>query len=314
MTEFAPATIAVPVLGGALTVGIWNDSPDAPAVLAIHGITANHRCWPLLADHLPGVRLIAPDLRGRGRSRDLGGPYGLEQHARDLVAVLDHLGLESVAVVAHSMGAFVAVLLAARFPDRVSSLTLVDGGLPLDPPERAGSGDEAHGAAVPDGTAVLGPAARRLSMTFASVEEYRDFWREHPAFRDRWSRAVEAYVDYDLHGEPPALKPSGDLAAVGADVAELYGGESYRRALESVRQPTTFLRAPRGLLDEPEALYRPERTSERPTITGMRVIEVDDVNHYTIVLAEPGARRVARAVSDALHVPSAAAPAATVHD
>ena len=313
MTEFAPATIAVPVPGGALTVGIWNNSPDAPAVLAIHGITANHRCWPLLADHLPGARLIAPDLRGRGRSRDLGGPYGLEQHARDLVAVLDHLGLESVAVVAHSMGAFVAVLLAARFPDRVSSLTLVDGGLPLDPPEGGRSRDVAVDAPAADGTAVLGPAAKRLSMTFASVEEYRDFWREHPAFRDHWSAAVEAYVDYDLHGDAPQLRPSGDLAAVGADVAELYGGEAYRRALASVRQPTTFLRAPRGLLDEPEALYRPDRASEEPTITGMRVIEVDDVNHYTIVLAEPGAHRVARAVSDALHASTPAAPAAIAH-
>jgi len=311
MIDLAPATIAVPVPGGDLTVGIWNDVRDAPAVLAIHGITANHRCWPLLADQLAGVRVIAPDLRGRGRSRDLGGPYGLEQHARDLVAVLDHLELESVAVVAHSMGAFVAVLLAARYPDRVSSLTLVDGGLPLDPPEIPPPGGD---DSAPDGTAVLGPAARRLSMTFASVEEYRDFWREHPAFRDHWSPAVEAYVDYDLRGEPPVLRPSGDLAAVGADVAELYGGEAYRAALESVRQPTTFLRAPRGLLDEPAALYRPERTREQPTITGMRVIEVDDVNHYTIVLAEPGARRVAREVSDALHVPSTAAPAATIHD
>lgn len=313
MTEFAPATIAVPVPGGALTVGIWNDSPDAPAVLAIHGITANHRCWPLLADALPGVRVIAPDLRGRGRSRELGGPYGLAQHARDLVAVLDHLGLESVAVVAHSMGAFVAVLLAATFPDRVSSLTLVDGGLPLDPPERGEPGEDARDAPAPDGTAVLGPAARRLSMTFASLEEYREFWREHPAFRDHWSTAVEAYVDYDLHGAAPELRPSGDLAAVGADVAELYGGEVYRQALESVRQPTTFLRAPRGLLDEPEALYRPERPVEEPTIAGMRVIEVDDVNHYTIVLAEPGARRVARAVRDSLHAPSPAAPAAIAH-
>ena len=318
MTEFAPATIAVPVPGGALTVGIWNNSPDAPAVLAIHGITANHRCWPLLADQLTGVRLIAPDLRGRGGSRDLGGPYGLEQHARDLVAVLDHLGLESVAVVAHSMGAFVAVMLAARFPDRVSSLTLVDGGLPLDPPAPStpgasgANGDEAEPPA-PAGTAVLGPAARRLSMTFASVEEYRDFWREHPAFRDHWSLAVEAYVDYDLHGQAPELRPSGDLAAVGADVAELYGDESYRQALESVRQPTTFLRAPRGLLDEPQALYRPERPAEAPTIAGMRVIEVDDVNHYTIVLAESGARRVARAVSDALHAPTPAAAAAIAH-
>lgn len=48
--------------------------------------------------------------------------------------------------------------------------------------------------------AVLGPALARLSMTFDSVEAYRDFWRAHPAFAapDAWTDDVLAYFDYDL--------------------------------------------------------------------------------------------------------------------
>ena len=293
MTTLIPPVIAVPVVGGDLAVGVWNGADaSAPTVLAVHGITASHRCWPLVAEELPGVRVIAPDLRGRGLSNTLGAPFGLEQHVADLVAVLDHLGIDRVAVLAHSMGAFVAVTLAATHPDRVSSLTLVDGGLPLDAPAEPAQGQ----------AALLGPAAERLSMTFPDREAYRDFWRRHPAFCSHWSDAVQGYVDYDLQGEPPALRPSGSLEAVSTDVAQLFGGETYTAALGAIAAPTTFLRAPRGLLDEPRALYRAERAREHPTIEGMRVVEVDDVNHYTVILGRAGAQVVAREVRRALSV------------
>ena len=295
MIELAPPLVSVPVLGGNLAVGVWNGvDASAPTVLAIHGITASHRCWPLVAEALPGVRMIAPDLRGRGRSNTLGGPYGLAQHAADLVAVLDHVGVDRVAVLAHSMGAFVAVTLAAAHPERVASLTLVDGGLPLDAPAVPAS------VAASGETAVLGPAAERLSMTFPDREAYRDFWRQHPAFRANWNDAVQGYVDYDLQGIAPALRPSGVIEAVSTDVAQLYGGDAYAAALAAVEVPTTFVRAPRGLLDEPQALYRAERATEHPTIDAMRVVEVADVNHYTIVLARSGAEAVAREVRRAL--------------
>lgn len=295
MIELAPPLVSVPVLGGDLAVGVWNGADaSAPTVLAIHGITASHRCWPLVAAALPGVRVIAPDLRGRGRSNTLGGPYGLAQHAADLVAVLDHFGVDRAAVLAHSMGAFVAVTLTAAHPDRVASLTLVDGGLPLDPPAASAS------VTTSGETAVLGPAAERLSMTFPDQESYRDFWRQHPAFRTNWNDALQGYVDYDLQGIAPALRPSGVIDAVSTDVAQLYGGDGYASALAAIRVPTSFLRAPRGLLDEPQALYRAERATEHPTIDAMRVVEVADVNHYTIVFARSGAETVAREVRRAL--------------
>ena len=43
---------------------------------------------------------------------------------------------------------------------------------------------------------ILGPAAKRLAMTFTDHDAYRRFWREHPAFANAWSPAVERYVDY----------------------------------------------------------------------------------------------------------------------
>lgn len=283
MIELDPPRLNVAVPGGDLAVGIFNASViDGAPVLAVHGITANHRCWPLVAEALPEARIIAPDLRGRGRSSAVEGPAGLRRHAEDLVAVLDALDTPAAHVVAHSMGAFVAVLLAAGYAERVLSLTLIDGGLPLEPPA--------------PGTSVLGPAGDRLSMTFTSVDDYRDFWRRHPAFADHWSPTVEGYVDYDLLGSAPTLRPSGVLASVETDGAELFGPNWYLEAMQAVDAPAVFLRAPRGLLDEPRALYAPGRAEAEPRLRGMRVVEVGDVNHYTIVLAREGARAVAAEV------------------
>lgn len=282
MIELEPPRTAVDVAGGELTVGLFNDGVrDGAPILAVHGITASHRCWPFVAAAVPEVRVIAPDLRGRGGSRDVQGSAGLRRHADDLIAVLDALEVPAAHLVAHSMGAFVAVLIAARDPERVLSLTLVDGGLPLDAPAPAA------------GTSMLGPARDRLTMTFSSAEGYRNFWRRHPAFADHWTDAVVGYVDYDLVGTAPHLRPSAVLASVETDAAELYGPEWYLEAMRAVDAPATFLRAPRGLLDEPHALYAVDRANTEPCLRSLRVVEVDDVNHYTIVLARHGAAAVA---------------------
>ncbi len=101
-------------------------------------------------------------------------------------------------------------------------------------------------------------------MTFESHAAYRDFWRQHPAFAHDWSPVVEGYVDYDLEGTAPRLKPSAVVAAVATDASQLFGGAEYEAAMRAVQVPTTFLRAPRGLMDEPQALYAPGRRRSAP--------------------------------------------------
>lgn len=282
--------VAVPVDGGELAVGVWNaEAADAhdPAgmpILAIHGITASHRAWLLVAEALTGRRVIAPDLRGRGRSSGLPGPFGLEQHADDLARVMNALGVERAVVAGHSMGAFVAVRLAERHPGLVQRLVLVDGGLPIPAPDGVAPED------VP--AVVLGPALQRLAMRFASAGDYEAFWRQHPAIGPWWSPAIADYVAYDLAGEPPELRSSADGEAVSVNALELDGSGGYAGALSALPHPISFIRAPRGLLDA-APLYEPETVAEWDgRLPRMRAHEADDVNHYTIVMTDSGVRQV----------------------
>jgi lipase len=281
-------TVDVPVRGGGLRVGVWepeNGSGSAPTLLLVHGITASHVCWAELAAALPGVRLLAPDLRGRGRSRDLPGPFGMPTHADDVAAVLRHLTDGPVGVVGHSMGAFVTLVLADRHPDLVTSLLLVDGGMPLVPPPGVDP------AAM--SLAVLGPAAERLRMTFPDHGAYRRFWADHPALGPEWTDVTGAYVDYDLVGEPGAMHPATRVAALEEDIRELVDGSSVRQAMEQLRHPATWVVAPRGLLDEVPPLY-PDGVVGLWTarLPQLRLVRVRDVNHYTVVMLRRGVEQL----------------------
>ncbi len=271
----------VPVPGGELTAVRWGEQP--PAALAVHGITASHLAWAEVAG--AAGSLLAVDLRGRGASSDLPGPYGLARHADDLVAVLDAAGIERTVVAGHSMGGFVAVLLALRHPHRVSRLVLVDGGLPLAEPPPGMSTEEVL-------RATLGPALERLERRFASRQAYRAYWQAHPAFAGAWNELVQAYVDYDLVGEPPAMRSRTNVDAVRADHLDMLTG--YPQQLAGLQHPAVFLRAPRGLLDQPEGLYPEQALSawsgRLPHLTGRTV---PGVNHYTILFDRAAADAVA---------------------
>ncbi len=280
-----PEEITLPVRGGRLAALRWPG--DGPVVLAVHGITANAACWAVVADCLDGaVTLVAPDLRGRAHSNALPGPYGVAGHAEDLTAVLDGLGVERTVVVGHSMGAYVAAVTADRHPERVRELVLVDGGVSFPSPP-----DVDIDAAI---EAVIGPAMQRLTMTFPSREAYRDFFRQHPALKEDWSPTIETYVDRDLVGEPPELHSSCVLDAVRTDGTDVLRDDDTVTAVHRQPHPATLLWARRGLLDEPQGLYDEDRLRAAGLPGGrVEVMPAEDVNHYTVILAERGARRVA---------------------
>jgi lipase len=280
-------TLDVPVDGGALRVGRWTASdPGAPVVLAVHGVTANHLAWQALAA-LDRFTVVAPDLRGRGRSGGLAGRAGMERHAEDLVAVLDHLGLEAPSLCGHSMGGFVATALVARDAGRVSRTVLVDGGLPFPPPPPGTTAEQALNAAI-------GPAAQRLTMTFATTADYLDFWRPHPAFAGAWTPELEAYLAYDLDGD----RSSVSLDAVRDDSEDLLDGSGAADRVSALPAGTVFLRAPYGMLGDLGGLYPADLVAAHATrFPGLDVREVAGTNHYTIVMGERGATAVADALA-----------------
>lgn len=297
MGEPFASSLSVPVQGGLLHVAVAGaplGSPGVPVVLAVHGITGSHATWGPVARHLrDSVTLVAPDLRGRGQSAGLGGPYGMTAHVEDLVTVLDHIGCSRALVAGHSMGGYVTARFATNAPERMSAALLVDGGLPLPVPPDVDP-DVLLGL-------VLGPSLARLQMTFPSVEAYREFWRGHPAFAgETWSDDVAAFIDYDL-GDPDKA-PDGETVyrsrisedAVRADGRDLLDGDSARKALESLADPCALLWAARGLQNEERPLLPAEVIAETQTLLPhLAVAEVPDTNHYFILLGERPAGTVA---------------------
>ncbi|HWB72093.1 MAG TPA: alpha/beta hydrolase [Egibacteraceae bacterium] len=284
----------VPVVGGMLRVHRWGRR--GPLVLAAHGITASAESFRALGERLAGdVTMLAVDLRGRGGSAGLPGPYGMAAHARDLVAVLDHVGARRATAVGHSMGAYVVAQLAVDFPDRVERLVYIDGGLPLRFPQGA---DPDHMLA-----AILGPSLERLTRTFPSRQAYHDYWRDHPAFAEpgAWNRYVESYVDYDLGGDEPRLRSRVSEEAVRADGRDLVTNERLRTSLGSVKCPLLLLRAPRGLMNQPEPLLSDELVaSYRDVVPQLTDDVIADTNHITITLGEHGADALAERIREAV--------------
>jgi lipase len=281
-------SISVAVDGGRLHGGEWNSS-GATTVVAVHGITANHRNFALLAEALPEHRLLAPDLRGRGASRTLPGPWGIDRHAEDVAEVIAASAQGPVVLVGHSMGGFVVAALVRRFPDLVSGLVLVDGGLPFRLPE----------GIHPDQAIelTLGPALQRLQRTFPSREAYRRFWQAHPALRESWSEAIADYVDYDLVGSPPELRSSVSSEAVFQDARDQFHDPDTADVLGGFSGPARLLVVSRGLLDRPPGLYPEEELARwRSRLPSLTIDEVPQLNHYTIMLHSSGAARVAASV------------------
>jgi len=110
-------------LGNGVTIHVADAGPaDGPAVMLVHGFPENWWEWheligPLAAD---GYRVLCPDLRGAGWSSAPRSSYTKNEMAEDLAAVLDHLGVEKVKLVAHDWGGPVAFIMMLRHPGKVT--------------------------------------------------------------------------------------------------------------------------------------------------------------------------------------------------
>ncbi|KOX34168.1 hypothetical protein ADK67_04210 [Saccharothrix sp. NRRL B-16348] len=103
---------------------LWTEkSGDGAPVVLLHGSVQDSRLWDGVFPGLASCRTaIRYDARGLGRSTPPTAPFGYED---DLLAVLDHFGVERAALVGLSMGGEVALDFTLEHPERVSSLTLV---------------------------------------------------------------------------------------------------------------------------------------------------------------------------------------------
>ncbi|HLU59362.1 MAG TPA: alpha/beta fold hydrolase [Pseudonocardia sp.] len=133
----APTPGAVTTGDGVRIAYRLDGDPDRPVLLLSNSIGADLHMWdgqvPALTEHF---RLLRYDARGHGASDAPSGPYSLDRLGRDVVELLDALGLQRVHVLGLSLGGIVAQWLGIHLPERVDRLVLSNTAAYLGPPQR----------------------------------------------------------------------------------------------------------------------------------------------------------------------------------
>ncbi len=115
------------------------DEGSGPPLLLVHGLGASHLIWNAMVPSLSErYRVVAPDLRGHGRSvAPANARFGFSDLEADLVRLLDLKGIDSAHLVGFSAGALLTLRMALDLPGRVRSLTLIGGAVYTDGLTRA---------------------------------------------------------------------------------------------------------------------------------------------------------------------------------
>ena len=182
---------------------------DAPPLVCLHGVTSwGGRFRRLAEQRLGAFHVFAPDLRGHGVS-DWEPPWNLGAHTDDLVDTLDALHLGRVDVVGHSFGGRLALELAARRPERVGRLVLLDPAVWVPPPiafERAelARADESYASvdAAIDAKLAADPLAKR-DLVAAELRQHLQLGNDM-RWRPRYARSA-VVAAYGEMAKPPPL-------------------------------------------------------------------------------------------------------------
>ncbi|MBN9742926.1 alpha/beta hydrolase [Amycolatopsis sp. A1MSW2902] len=199
---------------------------DGPVLVFLHYWGGSARTWQPVLDRLPGRAALNLDFRGWGRSRELPGPYTLEQFAHDTEAVIADAGVTDYVLVGHSMGGKVAQLAASARPAGLAGLVLVAPG-PAKPAATVTPGyqeglshayDSDESAAAARDTVLTATAlddetkARIVADSRSCAEEARLEWPLRGIAEDITSaaRAIDVPV-LVVAGEHDRVEPAGVL-------------------------------------------------------------------------------------------------------
>jgi len=186
-----------------------------PAVVLIHGYAETSDSWAPLATALAkNYTVIVPDLRGMGRSSRPTGGYDKKTQAADIRAVVTALGHDRTVVVSHDIGIMVAYAYAARYPDKVERLVVMDAPLPGIAPW-----DELVRMPALWHFSVRGPEAERLVRGRERI--YLDrIWNDFTGDRGKPDEATRAFYAAQF-AQPGAMRAGfAQFTALSQDAAD----------------------------------------------------------------------------------------------
>ena len=255
--------------GITIQLAVWEGKEAR--VLCVHGLTANCRCWDVIASSLaPDNTILALDLRGRGLSDKPSTGYSMRHHIQDIFYVLDDLKQEKMILMGHSLGAFISLAFAAHYPERTQKIILMDGGgqLTQDQWDKV--------------TVAIKPSLDRLGQVFPSFDAYVALMKQAP-FLQPWSQATESYFQYESEAVEGGVRSRINPVNIQEEIKNIQQ-EVPSEYYPKVTCPVLILRATNGILSSDD-LVLPESAVEKMVseIPTSRSVNIEGTNHFSIL-------------------------------
>ena len=269
------------VLTGRILMAVRDWPGAGPPVVFLHSFTGNSLLALRLGSTLAGHRrLLAPDLRGRGRSDAPFGDYGLPIHIQSVMACLDRLGVDRFVAAGHSFGGHISLYLAAEFPERVAGLILFDGG----------------SVAGPLAAQMLAAYYDHLQYRYASADAYVDRFKVSPLYQP-WTEELEALVRSNLYQQPDGSY----IRAVARYVVEAErrpeNMEHWARIpgqYARIQCPTLIVRAGKGVVGEADQVIPdPQLAVMLAAMPHATAVTVPEAGHTSLMTIPSPARDAA---------------------
>jgi 3-hydroxybutyrate dehydrogenase len=264
---------------------------DGPTVILMHGLTANaHAFDGLMAEGLsPAFHVLSIDLRGRGQSDQPAQGYSMEDHAKDIVGLMDAIGIDSAIIGGHSFGALLTLYLAANYPDRVEKLILMDAAARMHPNTKE----------------MLVPALSRLGQKFTSFDAYIEKVKAAP-YIQFWDEQMRSYYKADVKKADDDTLTSIPQSAHMMEAVNGGLGYPWLEYIQNINKPAILINGP-DVYTLDAALLPEENAME--TVNMMkdcRYVKVQG-NHQTMLYGE-GAREIVAAIKKFMAQPPQTPP------
>jgi pimeloyl-ACP methyl ester carboxylesterase len=254
-----------------------------PPLVFMPGLTANAHAFDgvVRAGLSPRFRVLALDLRGRGLSDKPGSGYSLAEHARDVADLLDTLGLDRVVLGGHSFGGLLTFYMAAKYPQRVAKLIIID----------------AAGTLHPKIGELIKPALDRLGKVLPSWEAYVETVRQAPYWLGYWDDDVENYYRFDVQINEDRTVQSQSRPEAMMETMDCALSEPWGEHIAAIQQPVILLNAPGpyGPAGTPPVLPRENAQATVAALADARYVEIPG-NHVTMLFGE-NARHMAEVIT-----------------
>lgn len=252
---------------------------NKPTLIMLHGITANAHAFDGLVKYglNEHFHLISVDLRGRGQSDKPTFGYSVEEHAQDILGLLDHLQIEKATLCGHSYGGLLSAYMAANFPERVAAIILLDAGAEMNP----------------KAAQMLIPTFSRLGVLYPSFEVYMRMMKKSPQ-NTFWDDAMDSYYKADVHVDRHGITQTNSNIANITAMAVGLTSMPWATIFEHIHQPAILIHAT-GVYTMEEPLL--------PTLQAKKTVKLMDDCDYTTVegnhqtmLYGDGAKQVVAAI------------------